>query len=286
MKLLRHGPPGREKPGMLDHRGTVRDLSEHITDISAEMLSPARLAELARIPAEALPEVEAGARIGPPVQRFGKIVAIGLNFTDHAEESGMALPAEPIIFMKAVAASGPDDDIVIPKGSSKTDWEVELGIVIGSHAQHVDEGEALDYAAGFCVCNDVSERGFQLEGTGQWVKGKSADTFAPVGPWLVTRDEMPDAGALDMWLEVNGHRYQDSSTARMVFGPATLIAYVSRFMTLHPGDLIETGTPAGVGMGQKPDPVYLKPGDTLRLGIDGLGEQRQRCVAWPGEGTS
>ncbi len=283
MRLLRHGPAGQEKAGLVDTNGVIRDLSGHVSDIDRQVLSPRALAGLAAIPTHTLPEIDPAVRVGPPVADIGKIVAIGLNFTDHAEESGMALPVEPIIFIKAVAATGANDPIVIPKGASKTDWEVELGLLIGARAQHVEEQDALEHVAGYCICNDVSERQFQLEGTGQWTKGKSCDSFAPVGPWLVTRDEVPDVQNLGMWLEVNGRRYQDSSTSRMVFGAAALVSYVSRFMTLYPGDLIETGTPAGVGMGQKPESVYLRAGDELRLGIEGLGEQRQKCIDWAGE---
>lgn len=279
MKLLRYGAAGAEKPGLLDAHGHIRDLSEHVSDIGPDTLAPQGLAALAGIDARDLPRVDPGVRLGPCVTGIGKIVAIGLNYTDHAAEAGMALPSEPIIFMKAVAASGPDDPIALPPGSQKTDWEVELGVVMGSRARHVSEAEALTHVAGYCLCNDVSERAFQLEGTGQWVKGKSYEGFAPVGPWLVTPDEIPDVQNLALWLEVNNERRQDGNTGKMVFGVASLIAYVSRFMTLHPGDLIETGTPAGVGMGHKPEPTYLSPGDVVRLGIEGLGEQRQEYLA-------
>lgn len=278
MKLLRHGPAGREKPGVVDADGRVRDLSGKVRDIDLRELTPERLAELSRLDPASLPEVPAGERLGPCVAPIGKVVCIGLNYSDHAAESGMPVPTEPILFLKpSSSVCGPNDDVEIPRGSRKTDWEVELGVVIGRRAKYVEEAEALDYVAGYCVVNDVSEREFQLERQGQWDKGKSHDTFAPVGPWLVTRDEIPDPQALAMWLEVNGHRYQDGSTKTMVFGVRELVAYVSRFMTLEPGDVISTGTPPGVGMGQKPQ-VFLKAGDVMRLGIEGLGEQRQACV--------
>lgn len=278
MKLLRHGPAGREKPGIVDADGRIRDLSGKVRDIDLRELTPERLAELSRLDLGSLPEVAAGERLGPCVAPIGKVVCIGLNYSDHAAESGMPVPTEPILFLKpSSSVCGPNDDVEIPRGSLKTDWEVELGVVIGRRAKYVEEAEALDYVAGYCVVNDVSEREFQLERQGQWDKGKSHDTFAPVGPWLVTRDEIPDPQALAMWLEVNGHRYQDGSTKTMVFGVRELVAYVSRFMTLEPGDVISTGTPPGVGMGQKPQ-VFLKAGDVMRLGIEGLGEQRQACV--------
>ncbi len=278
MKLLRYGPVGREKPGAVDARGRVRDLAGLVGDIDLRELTPRRLAELARIELESLPEVPAGERLGACVAPIGKVVCVGLNYSDHAAESGMSVPTEPILFLKpSSAVCGPNDDVQIPRGSRKTDWEVELGVVIGTRAKYVEEVDALDHVAGYCVVNDVSEREFQLERQGQWDKGKSHDTFAPVGPWLVTRDEIPDPQALSMWLEVNGRRFQDGSTKTMVFGVRELVAYVSRFMTLEPGDVISTGTPPGVGMGQKP-PVYLNVGDVMRLGIEGLGEQRQACV--------
>ncbi len=278
MKLLRHGPAGREKPGIVDADGRIRDLSGKVRDIDLRELTPERLAELSRLDLGSLPEVAAGERLGPCVAPIGKVVCIGLNYSDHAAESGMPVPTEPILFLKpSSSVCGPNDDVEIPRGSTKADWEVELGVVIGRRAKYVEEADALDYVAGYCVVNDVSEREFQLERQGQWDKGKSHDTFAPIGPWLVTRDEIPDPQALAMWLEVNGHRYQDGSTKTMVFGVRELVAYVSRFMTLEPGDVISTGTPPGVGMGQKPQ-VFLKAGDVMRLGIEGLGEQRQACV--------
>jgi 2-keto-4-pentenoate hydratase/2-oxohepta-3-ene-1,7-dioic acid hydratase in catechol pathway len=279
--LLRYGPAGEEKPGLLDAEGTIRDLSAHVTDIDGAVLAPEKLAELAALDTAALPAVSGDPRLGPPVAGVGKLLCIGLNYRDHAEETGMAIPEEPILFMKATTSIvGPNDDVMLPKGSKKGDWETELGVVIGSRARYVDEANALDYVAGYCVFNDVSERHFQLEGTGQWVKGKSADTFAPFGPYMVTRDEVPDPQDLDMWLEVDGKRYQDGSTRTMIFAVANLVSYVSRYMTLEPGDIIPTGTPPGVGVGQKP-PVFLKPGNVMRLGIAGLGEQQQRVVAHP-----
>ncbi len=278
MKLLRHGPAGQERPGLVDADGRIRDLSGKVRDIDLRELTPERLAELSRLDPASLPEVAGKPRLGPCVAPIGKVVCVGLNYSDHAAESGMPVPTEPILFLKpSSSVCGPDDDVQIPRGSRKTDWEVELGVVIGKRAKYVEEADALDYVAGYCVVNDVSEREFQLERQGQWDKGKSHDTFAPVGPWLVTRDEIPDPQALAMWLEVNGRRYQDGSTKTMVFGVRELVAYVSRFMTLEPGDVISTGTPPGVGMGQKPQ-VYLKAGDVMRLGIEGLGEQRQACV--------
>jgi len=279
MKLLRHGPAGLEKPGAVDAGGKVRDLSGLVTDIDLRDLTPQRLAELAQVDLTALPEVPSGVRLGPCVAPIGKVVCIGLNYSDHAAESGMPVPTEPILFLKpSSAVCGPNDDVQIPRGSRKADWEVELGVVIGRRAKYVEEGDALDHVAGYWVVNDVSEREFQLERQGQWDKGKAHDTFAPIGPWLVTSDEIPDPQALSMWLEVNGRRFQGGSTRTMVFGVRELVAYVSRFMTLEPGDVISTGTPPGVGMGQKP-PVYLGAGDVMRLGIEGLGEQRQLCVA-------
>jgi 2-keto-4-pentenoate hydratase/2-oxohepta-3-ene-1,7-dioic acid hydratase in catechol pathway len=279
MKLLRYGPVGREKPGMMDEDGHIRDLSDHITDVAGDALSPQGLDRLRAIDPKTLPVVEGAVRIGACVGDVGKFMAIGLNYSDHAAETGMAVPAEPVLFMKATSCiSGPNDAVVIPRGSAKTDWEVELGVVIGSHAKYVSENQAMDHVAGYCVVNDVSERAFQIEGTGQWVKGKSADTFGPIGPWLVTRDEVADSQNLNLWLEVNGHRYQNGSTKTMVFGVAHLISYLSRFMSLHPGDIITTGTPPGVGLGLKP-PVFLRPGDVMRLGVEGLGVQEQAVVA-------
>ena len=279
MKLLRYGNVGEEKPGTLDEAGRIRDLSTVVPDFTGKWLSPQFLESLAGLPVSSLPHVEGKPRIGPCVPQPGKFLCIGLNYSDHAAESGMAVPQEPVLFMKAGSSiCGPDDNVQIPRGSAKTDWEVELGVVIGSHAKYVEERDALDYVAGYCVINDLSERAFQLEGTGQWVKGKSADTFGPTGPWLVTKEEVPDPQALQMWLEVDGHRYQDGSTQTMVFGVAFLVSYLSRFMSLQPGDIISTGTPPGVGLGQKP-PVYLKAGNRIRLGIKGLGEQNQLVVS-------
>ncbi len=280
MKLLRYGRPGAELPGLLDAEGKLRDLSNHVSDISGAALSEESLDRLRAIEVSTLPLVSGQPRLGPCVGSVGKFICIGLNYSDHAAESGMAVPSEPVVFMKATSSiMGPDDDVVIPKGSFKTDWEVELGVVIGKQAKYVAEAEALSHVAGYCVVNDLSERAFQLEGTGQWVKGKSADTFGPIGPWLVTADEVPDPQNLTMWLEVDGRRYQNGSTKTMVFGVAHLVSYLSRFMSLQPGDVISTGTPPGVGLGQKP-PVYLWAGNTIRLGVSGLGEQRQNVVAF------
>ena len=282
MKLVRHGPAGAEKPGLVDSSGAIRDLSGHVGDIDGATLSPGSLAALAAIDPVSLPVVEAGTRLGCPVGNVGKLLCIGLNYTDHAKETGQPIPNEPVLFMKATTAiSGPNDNVVLPKGSVKSDWEVELGVVIGSRASYVEESDALDSVAGYCLVNDVSERQFQLEGTGQWVKGKSADTFAPIGPWVVTKDEVPDPGVLHMWLEVDGRRYQDGNTRTMIFDVKTIVSYVSRHMTLMPGDVVPTGTPPGVGAGRKPQ-VFLKPGNVMRLGIAGLGEQRQEVVAYPG----
>ena len=279
MKLLRYGVAGREKPGLLDAAGTIRDLSNVLPDFAGAALLPESLATLRQLKTAALPSVDGSTRLGPCVTGIGKFICVGLNYSDHAAESGMTVPAEPIIFMKATSCvSGPNDDIVIPRGSQKTDWEVELGVIIGQRAKYVEEKDALSHVAGYCVINDISERAFQLEGTGQWVKGKSADTFGPIGPWLVTRDEVPNWNGLDMWLEVDGHRYQNGNTRTMVFGVPFLVSYLSRFMTLHPGDVIATGTPPGVGHGQKP-PVYMREGNIVRLGVAGLGEQRQRVTS-------
>jgi len=279
MKLVRYGNAGEERPGMIDAEGGLRDLSRIVGDIAGAVLAPESLAELRRIEAKNLPLISGAPRIGACVGGVGKFLCIGLNYSDHAAESGMAVPAEPVVFMKATSAiCGPYDDVMIPRGSEKTDWEVELGVVIGKEARYVREEDALSHVAGYCVVNDLSERAFQLEGTGQWVKGKSADTFGPIGPWLVTAEEVPDPQALSLWLEVDGHRYQNGSTARMVFGVAYLVSYLSRFMSLQPGDIISTGTPPGVGLGQKP-PVYLRAGNVIRLGVEGLGEQRQTVVA-------
>jgi 2-keto-4-pentenoate hydratase/2-oxohepta-3-ene-1,7-dioic acid hydratase in catechol pathway len=280
MKLLRYGEPGKEKPGILDARGGIRDLSAHVPDIAGEALLPESLDRLRRVDVNALPAVSGTTRIGPCVAGVGKFLCVGLNYSDHAAESGMKVPAEPIIFMKATSSIvGPNDELEIPKGSAKTDWEVELGVVIGRTARYVDEAEAMAHVAGFCVVHDVSERAFQLEGTGQWVKGKSADTFGPIGPWLVTTDEVANYHELDMWLDVDGNRYQSGNTRTMVFGVPYLVSYLSRFMSLRPGDIISTGTPPGVGHGMKP-PVYLRAGNEVRLGVEGLGEQRQRVVAY------
>jgi len=283
MKLVRYGLPHQEKPGILDSDGHLRDLSGTVPDIAGESLSPATLASLKNIDPAKLPIVPGKPpdkpRFGPCVGRVGKFICIGLNYSDHAAEAGMKVPNEPVIFMKATSAiCGPNDDIVIPRGGTKTDWEVELGVVIGTPAKYVSEADAMLHVAGYCVINDLSERVFQLEGTGQWVKGKSADTFGPIGPWLVTADEIPDPQNLKMWLEVDGRRYQNGSTRTMIFGVRQLVSYLSRFMSLQPGDIISTGTPPGVGMGQRP-PVYLRVGNRMRLGIEELGEQNQCVVA-------
>lgn len=279
MKLLRYGPTGQEKPGLLDDGGTIRDLSGQVADITGAVLDDASLARLRALDAGSLPAVDGAPRVGPCVGSVGKLVCIGLNYRDHAEETGQPIPDEPVVFMKATSAiSGPDDPVVIPRGSEKTDWEVELAFVIGKEARYIDQADWADYVAGYCICNDVSERAFQLESTGQWTKGKSADTFAPLGPWLVTRDEIPDPQALDLWLDVDGDRLQNGNTQTMIFPVAEVIAYLSRFMSLQPGDVISTGTPPGVGAGFKP-PIFLKPGQVMRLGIEGLGEQRQELVA-------
>ena len=276
MKLLRYGPVGAEKPGMLDADGRIRDLSAHVDDIAGEVLTPQGLAALAALDVAALPVVDGEPRLGACVGRIGKFVCIGLNYADHAAETGAAIPTEPIVFNKWTSAiCGPNDGIEIPRGSQKTDWEVELGVVIGKGGKYIEEADALDHVAGYCVVNDVSEREWQSERGGTWDKGKGFDTFGPTGPWLVTRDEAGDVGDLAMWLEVDGKRYQDGSTATMIFGVAHIVSYCSRFLSLQPGDVISTGTPPGVGMGQKP-PVYLKGGETVRLGIQGLGEQTQK----------
>ena len=279
MKLVRYGPPHQEKPGVIDSEDRIRDLSRTVPDIAGESLSPMALASLKNLDLAKLPVVPGTPRFGPCVGRVGKFICIGLNYSDHAAEAGMKVPSEPVIFMKATSAiCGPNDDIVIPRGGAKVDWEVELGVAIGTPAKYVSEADAMSYVAGYCVINDLSERSFQLEGTGQWVKGKSADTFGPIGPWLVTADEVPAPQDLKMWLEVDGHRYQNGSTRTMIFGVRHLVSYLSRFMSLQPGDIISTGTPPGVGMGQRP-PVYLRAGNRMRLGIEGLGEQNQRVVA-------
>jgi 2-keto-4-pentenoate hydratase/2-oxohepta-3-ene-1,7-dioic acid hydratase in catechol pathway len=282
MKLLRYGPEGREKPGLLDADGRIRDLSSIVSHIDSGLLAPGRLEHLSRFDPVKLPLVRGSPRLGVPYTGIGKFIGIGLNYSDHAAEAGMAVPAEPIVFLKATTSiTGPCDGIVLPKGSAKVDWEVELGVVIGTRAQYVDEAQALRHVAGYCVVNDVSERNFQLERGSQWDKGKGCDTFGPIGPYLVTADSVADPQNLDLWLDVNGEPRQRGNTATMVFGVAHLVSYVSRFMTLMPGDIITTGTPPGVGMGRKP-PQFLQPGDVVTLGVDGLGEQRSRVTAWPG----
>jgi 2,4-diketo-3-deoxy-L-fuconate hydrolase len=279
VKLVRYGNAGREKPGMLDAHGVLRDLARVVDDIAGDVLTKESIERLRALDPEALPAVESNPRLGAPVGRVGKIICVGLNYADHAAESGQPVPEQPVIFMKATSAIvGAFDDVMIPPGSEKTDWEVELGVVIGDAARNVSRGAAPDHVAGYLIVNDVSERAFQFEHGGQWVKGKGCDTFAPLGPWLVTRDEIPDPQDLAMHLSVNGHRYQDGNTRTMIFDVATLVSHVSRYMTLLPGDVISTGTPPGVGLGQKP-PVYLKPGDVMELDIAGLGVQRQRVVA-------
>ncbi|WP_287886387.1 MULTISPECIES: ureidoglycolate lyase [Paracoccus] len=276
MKLLRYGPPGREKPGLLDGEGRIRDLSAHVADIAGAVLEPEGLAGIVALDLDGLPIVSGQPRLGPCVGQVPKFVAIGLNYADHAAEAGLPVPAEPVVFNKWTSCIiGPDDDVVIPPGAQKTDWEVELGVVIGARTSHVSEAMALEHVAGYCVVNDVSEREWQAERGGTWDKGKGFDTFGPIGPWLVTRDEVPDPQALELWLEVDGLRRQQGSTATMIFGVAEIVAYCSRLMTLMPGDVITTGTPPGVGMGATP-PVFLRGGEVMRLGIEGLGEQRQR----------
>jgi len=280
LKLLRYGPKGQEKPGILDDAGIVRDISAKISDITAETLDPGRLDALRALDPRSLPAVERPGRLGVPYAGLGKFICVGLNYSDHAAEAGLAVPTEPVLFTKWNSClSGPNDPVVLPQGSKKGDWEVELGVVIGKKARYVGEQDALSHVAGYCVVNDVSEREYQLEQGGTWDKGKGCDTFGPVGPWLVTADEVPDPQALDMWLDVNGKRYQTGNTRTMVFNVAYLIHYISRYVTLYPGDLISTGTPPGVGLGQKP-PVYLKDSDVMRLGIQGLGEQSQQVRAW------
>jgi 2,4-didehydro-3-deoxy-L-rhamnonate hydrolase len=281
MKLLRYGPKGQEKPGIVDADGNIRDLSSVLPELTAQTLAPASLAALATVDIAGLPKVPGTPRHGLPFTGTRKFIAIGLNFADHAAESGLAIPTEPVIFTKAVSClTGSDDEVMIPRNSVKTDWEVELGVVIGRTASYVAKEHALDHVAGYVLVNDVSEREFQIERGGTWDKGKGCDTFGPVGPWLVTADEINDPQQLDMWLEVNGKRVQDGNTRTMIFDVATIVSYLSQFMTLEPGDIITTGTPPGVGMGMKPEPVYLKPGDSMRLGIAGLGEQQQKVVAW------
>jgi len=281
MKLLRFGPAGRGKPGLYAVDGTIRDLSAIVGDIDGSLFSDGFPRSLQGINPDSLPLVDSASRIGPCVAGVGKFICVGLNYSDHAAESGMAVPSEPIIFMKATSSIiGPDDDVMIPRGSEKTDWEVELGVVIGRRAKYVSEQDALSHVAGYCVVNDLSERAFQLEGTGQWVKGKSADTFGPIGPWLVTADEVPEPQNLALWLDVDGQRCQNGNTRTMVFGVAFLVSYLSRFMSLQPGDIVSTGTPPGVGLGLKP-PKFLRPGNMIRLGVEGLGVQTQRVVAEP-----
>lgn len=279
MKLVRYGPPGQEQPGLIDAAGTVRDLTGHVGDLCGDSLHPRALRQIAALDPENLPAVAGSPRFGPCVAGTGKFIGIGLNYSDHAAEAGLKAPDEPIVFMKATSAiSGPNDAIEIPRNSTKTDWEAELGVVVGSIASYVPEDRAMDHVAGYCVVNDVSERDFQMEREGQWTKGKSADTFGPVGPWLVTCDEIPDPQDLNIWLEVNGHRYQNGNTRTMIYGVRFLVSYLSRFMSLQPGDIIATGTPSGVGLGLDPS-NYLKPGDIVTLGVDGLGEQRQEVIA-------
>ena len=279
MKLVRYGPPGQERPGLIDATGQLRDLSGALPDFTAAYLSDAALARVAALAVDSLPLVEGTPRLGCPVAGVGKFIAIGLNYADHAAESGMPPPKEPILFTKAISSiQGPNDPVMLPKGSTKTDWEVELGLVIGSTARHVTQKDALNHVAGYCVVNDLSERAFQLERGGTWDKGKGCDTFGPIGPWLVTRDEVPNPQRLALWLDVNGQRMQTGNTRTMIFSVAKLVSYVSQFMTLHPGDVLTTGTPPGVGMGCKPTPRFLQAGDVLTLGIDGLGEQRQDVV--------
>ena len=279
MKLLRYGPVGQEKPGLMDEDDNIRDLSAHIGDISGDVLRPEGLEKIAALNVSDLPVVDGSPRFGACVGDIGKFMCIGLNYTDHAAESGMPVPDEPILFAKFNSAiSGPNDDVIMPRGSTKLDWEVEFGIVIGSKAKYIPEDQALEHVAGYCVINDVSERAYQLEGTGQWVKGKACDSFGPVGPWLVTKDEISDPQNLRLWLEVNGTRYQDGNTSTMIFSAAHIVSYLSNLFTLYPGDVIATGTPPGVGSGRNP-PVFLQVGDKMRLGIDGLGEQKQEVVA-------
>ncbi len=279
MKLLRYGPVGAEKPGILDDQGQIRCLAEHVGDISGDVISKDGLAKIAKIDLSTLPIIDDSTRIGACVTNVGKFICIGLNYSDHAAETGNPIPEEPIIFMKATTAiCGPNDDVEIPRGSEKTDWEVELGVVIGKRAKYVSKEDALSHVAGYCVINDVSERAYQIERSGQWVKGKSHDTFAPIGPWLVTPDEVTDPHNLSMWLDVDGHRYQDGSTKTMIFDVPTVIAHLSEFMTLEPGDVISTGTPPGVGMGVKPEPVYLTAGQKMELGVEGLGQQSQTTI--------
>ncbi|MEX5765115.1 fumarylacetoacetate hydrolase family protein [Serratia marcescens] len=279
MKLLRYGEPGQERPGMLDAQGRLRDLSQHIADVGGAALSPASLAKLRALDSAALPLVEGQPRLGACVGGIGKFICIGLNYADHAAETGAAIPEEPVVFNKWTSAVvGPNDQVEIPRGSQKTDWEVELGVVIGLGGRYISETDAMSHVAGYCVINDVSEREYQIERGGTWDKGKGCDTFGPIGPWLVTADEIADPHSLNLWLEVDGKRYQDGNTSTMIFRIPQIVSYLSRFMSLQPGDVISTGTPPGVGMGQKPQPIYLRAGQTMRLGIEGLGEQRQQTV--------
>ncbi|EMF7561950.1 TPA: fumarylacetoacetate hydrolase family protein [Serratia marcescens] len=279
MKLLRYGQPGQERPGMLDTQGRLRDLSQHITDVGGAALLPASLAKLRALDSAALPLVEGQPRLGACVGGIGKFICIGLNYADHAAETGAAIPEEPVVFNKWTSAVvGPYDQVEIPRGSQKTDWEVELGVVIGQGGRYISEADAMRHVAGYCVINDVSEREYQIERGGTWDKGKGCDTFGPIGPWLVTADEIADPHSLNLWLEVDGKRYQDGNTSTMIFRIPQIVSYLSRFMSLQPGDVISTGTPPGVGMGQKPQPIYLRAGQTMRLGIEGLGEQRQQTV--------
>jgi len=283
MKLLRVGAKGAEKPALLADDGTYRDLSGVVGDIAGDVLTPEGLDRIRAVDPSTLPELDKNQRIGPCVGNVGKFMCIGLNYADHAAETGAPIPEEPILFMKATSSIiGPNDDVIIPKNAKKPDWEVELGVIIGKEARYVDEANALDHVAGYCVVNDLSERYFQIERGGQWTKGKSADTFGPIGPWMVTRDEVADPQNLKMWLEVDGHRYQDGSTTTMIFSVAHVVSHLSQFMSLQPGDIITTGTPPGVGMGIKPEPVWLKPGQVMRLGIEGLGEQQQTTKAYAG----
>ncbi|HEX2479550.1 MAG TPA: fumarylacetoacetate hydrolase family protein [Geminicoccaceae bacterium] len=281
MRLLRFGPKGAEKPGLLDAEGRIRDLSDQITDITPEVLAPDRLRRLAELDPSRLPRAEGTQRLGCPLALVPNLVCIGLNYADHARETNSPIPEEPIVFMKHTGSIiGPDDQVRLPRGATKGDWEVELGVVIGTRAAYVEEADAMDHVAGYCIVNDVSERDYQRHGGGgQWIKGKSPETFAPIGPWLVTKDEIPDPQNLSLWCEVDGRRFQDGSTRTMIFGVAHLVSHLSRYMTLLPGDVISTGTPPGVGMGVKPQPVFLKPGNVMRLGLEGLGEQRQEVVA-------
>lgn len=279
MKLLRYGKTGQEKPGLLDSAGVIRDLSGHVNDIDGAALSDESIARLAALDPNSLPEIAAGTRLGPPVTRVGKVICVGLNYSDHAAESGLPIPEEPVLFMKASSSiTGPNDDVLLPPGSRKLDWEVELGIVIGKHASYVDESEALDYVAGYTVVNDVSERAFQIDGTGQWTKGKSHDSFCPFGPVVTTRADIPDPQVLDIWLEVDGKRHQDGNTKTMIFSVAHIVSYISRHMSLQPGDVIPTGTPPGVGLGMRP-PRFLKAGSVMKLGIENIGEFQNTVVA-------